>query len=427
MFESTELLKMYEAGVISKEELLHMENMRTMMKEQEILKQHNHPVTELSNKRWFTCVDDSSRNRGIREIKRSTREKVIEELARYYEAKNNHENLRLCDIFEEWLSYKVKRKHNKPETIKQNRASYTKYVKGKSIDLMKLKSISASDIEDWAIDTLTAFPMSAKAFNTNKIVLQGPLVYAFAKKHYIASNPWNSDEIDYKHLLNSRRIKPSKEMIFYEQEIAELLELFEVSYAKNRNIANLALKMNFDLGLRSGEICALKWKDVDWDSRHIFIQRMEDTTCEVVDFVKSDSSAGYRELFLTDNVIDILNRVKNDCKVMSEYIFCDEKGKRMATINFERRLIRAEKTLNWVTRKSTHCIRRTVASQALLRGLSLEDVRKNLGHNDSATTLIYIYSTVEPKELEKKIQENSILSNLDKSSKVSVSVCKKTS
>lgn len=33
---------------------------------------------------------------------------------------------------------------------------------------------------------------------------------------------------------------------------------------------------------------------------------------EVVDYVKSDSSAGYSELYLTDGVMQIFKRIKNE-------------------------------------------------------------------------------------------------------------------
>ncbi len=50
------------------------------------------------------------------------------------------------------------------------------------------------------------------------------------------------------------------------------------------------------MGLRIGELCALKWSDINWQNETIFIQRMEDSTGKVVEYVKSDSEAGYREL-----------------------------------------------------------------------------------------------------------------------------------
>lgn len=43
---------------------------------------------------------------------------------------------------------------------------------------MPLKDITTIDIEEWAIDILTEYHMTAKTFNTHKIVVMNALVYA---------------------------------------------------------------------------------------------------------------------------------------------------------------------------------------------------------------------------------------------------------
>ena len=59
-------------------------------------------------------------------------------------------------------------------------------------------------------------------------------------------------------------MRASAEMIFYADEIEELFEVLETGYQSNGNIVNLGLICNFDLGLRGGELCALKWLDINW-------------------------------------------------------------------------------------------------------------------------------------------------------------------
>ena len=107
-------------------------------------------------------------------------------------------------------------------------------------------------------------------------------------------------------------MRASAEMIFYADEIEELFEVLEKGYQSNGNIVNLGLICNFDLGLRGGELCALKWLDINWINETLFVQRQECTTGEVVYYVKSDSSAGYSELYLTDGVMQIFKRIKNE-------------------------------------------------------------------------------------------------------------------
>ena len=66
-------------------------------------------------------------------------------------------------------------------------------------------------------------------------------------------------------------MRASAEMIFYADEIEELFEVLEKGYQSNGNIVNLGLICNFDLGLRGGELCALKWLDINWINETLFV------------------------------------------------------------------------------------------------------------------------------------------------------------
>lgn len=393
-----------------------------MNKEAKVLEVHKTAITELDSGRWQTTVKDNSKKSGRREIKLSTYEKVIDRLYDFYYMNiDNSDSVRLCDIFQEWLDYKCKKKNNSEETKKQNLASYNKYVKGSKIDTLPLKSLKTIDLEEWAIDILTKYNMQAKIFNTHKIVVTGPLRYAKRKK-IILENPWSKEDLEYSHLFKSQRIKPSAEMVFYPDEISELLLEFQRGYAYNGNIANLGLSGNFELGLRIGELCALKWSDIDWANESIFIQRMEDSSGKVVEYVKSDSSAGYRELALSDEVIDIFKRIKRDCKMLSEFIFTKADGSRAEKMVFVHRLEKAEISLGWREKdnmKRSHCIRRTVASRMDASGWTLEEIRRWLGHTTTATTLKYIYNPFRESETKRKVKQLSILHTNEKCLQVS--------
>lgn len=318
---------------------------------------------------------------------------------------------KLCDIFEEWLAYKCRKKNNSGETKKQNLASYNKYVKGSRIDTIPLELIKTIDLENWAVDILLEHKLTAKSFNTHKIVVTGTLKYA-KRRGIISDNPWKKEELEYTHLFKSERIKPSAGMIFYPDEIEDLIKEFHRGYALNGNIANLGLKGNFELGLRIGELCALKWSDINWQNETIFIQRMEDSSGQVVEYVKSDSEAGYRELNLSDELLDIFRIIETDRKSSADYIFLKEDGTRADKMVFVHRLEKAELALGWKERnnmKRSHCIRRTVASRMDANGWALDEIRRWLGHTMTSTTLTYIYNPFRESETKKKVKNSSIL------------------
>ena len=113
------------------------------------------------------------------------------------------------------------------------------------------------------------------------------------------------------------------------------------SYAINHNSANIAVIVNFDLGLRVSELSALKWSDIDWKNNTVFIQRQESMRV-VEDYVKSDSAGGYRELPLSSQAASLLKKLQKDFGPVSEYIFCDADGRRKTSASIQKRLIYAQ-------------------------------------------------------------------------------------
>lgn len=386
-----------------------------MIKEQKVKSVHKYAITTLTDGRVGTWVPDETKVNNRRNVKAQKYDSKISKLYDFYFNSSDKKKLCLKDIFNEWLDYKCKKKNNSEQTRKQNIASYNKYVSGTKIDLMPLASIKTIDLENWAIDILLEHKMTAKSFNTNKIIITGSLKYA-KRRGWITENPWNKEELEYTHLFKSERIKPSADMVFYPDKIDDLVSEFERGYCVNGNIANLGLKGNFELGLRIGELCALKWTDINWKNETIFIQRMEDSSGNVVDYVKSDSEAGYRELDLSDELIEVFKRIKRDCKLLSEFIFVKEDGSRADKMVFVHRLEKAEIALGWQEKenmKRSHCIRRTVASRMDAMGWGLEEIRRWLGHTTKETTLKYIYNPFRESETKEKVKKSSILHTND--------------
>lgn len=383
-----------------------------MMKEKKVKSVHPYAFTPCSDGRLATWIPDETKPRGRRNVRASNYDVLIDKLYVFYFGDGLQEKqLRFCDVLEEWVAYKGKKKNNSDETIKQNRASYQKYVQGTTIDQMPLKKIKTIDLENWAIDVLINTPMTAKSFNTHKIVVTGTLRYA-KRQGLIPEDPWKKEELEYTHLFKSARRKPSADMIFYPDEIEDLIEEFDRGYELNGNVANLGLKGNFELGLRIGELCALKWSDINWQNETVFIQRMEDSSGQVVDYVKSDTETGYRELNLSDELIDIFKKIRRSSDILSEYVFLKADGSRADKMVFVHRLEKAEITIGWKesdNMKRSHCIRRTVASRMNANGWALDEIRRWLGHTMTSTTLTYIYNPFRESETQKKVKKMSIL------------------
>ena len=377
-----------ELAVVESSDIIQVDdelrnNMKLSAKEKFINKYHPYEITQLrgnySAGYWQTRLPDGKK------LKRADRTELIHALYAFY----SQEGLTISDIFGEWLEWKCDRRNNKADTKKQHQRHFNKYVAETKLSKIPLIKMTFEDCGDWAIETLKKFPMTAHRFNTAKIVVTGPLSYA-VRTHKISKTPWVKEAIDYSRLLRSERIRPADEVTFSKEELQALMDALLRDYNKYHNSVNLGLIINFDLGLRTGELAALKWSDIRGPEgkRSVFIHR-QDIGYDVEDAVKADAKAGYRELPISETGEALLDILKQDQAVPSEWVFTDQKGnrrKKHAFMDKLRELQRREFGL--VKTKSNKNIRMTVCSE-LGDDLGLAEAQRWLGHNQLSTTEKY--------------------------------------
>ncbi|MFQ5867890.1 MAG: tyrosine-type recombinase/integrase [bacterium] len=76
------------------------------------------------------------------------------------------------------------------------------------------------------------------------------------------------------------------------------------------------VKLACNTGLKRGEILNLKWKDIDFENRILYIIKNEDGKASKVK--------------LNHTAIDTLNKIKRHPK--SEYVFCDSEGNKYFSV-----------------------------------------------------------------------------------------------
>lgn len=144
-------------------------------------------------------------------------------------------------------------------------------------------------------------------------------------------------------------------------------------------------------GMRKSEILRLKWADVDFRRRIIYVL---------------DAKTGEREIPLNDLLFKVLLRVRKNPK--SPYIFCHKNGKPYKDIrrSFELALERAE-----IDDFRFHDLRHTFASHLVMGGVDLKTVQELLGHKTIQMTLRYSHLSHDHKRAAVNVLGNRMVTN----------------
>jgi integrase len=131
-------------------------------------------------------------------------------------------------------------------------------------------------------------------------------------------------------------------------------------------------------GLRKGEIVNIKWDDIDFRNRVIYI---------------ADTKNGEkREVSMNDLLTETLKSIKrNDT---SPYVFCDKEGK--PYYRFEKSFATALEKAG-IKDFRFHDLRHTFASNLVMEGVDLATVRELLGHKSIEMTLRYSHLSPDHK------------------------------
>lgn len=171
------------------------------------------------------------------------------------------------------------------------------------------------------------------------------------------------------------------------------------------------LLLIINLGLRVGEALALKWNDIDFDKKMIYINKTIQSN--IMNFNKehgdnttynrikqsTKTNAGVRILQLNDDVIWYLTELKGYDRrhnIVSDDICCTNVGTLNTSRNLQRSLDRLVKKAGIERRVTLHTLRHTFGSTLLRRGVNIAVISKLMGHaNINITYNKYIHAIKE--------------------------------
>lgn len=359
-------------------------------KREQVLKIHPYAITPPPPRpkgRWQTYYKEPDGTKKI--LRAQTREDLLDKLVKIYFTKSYLDRLTFKKLYAEWLVYK-KTITNSPNTIKRHEQHYKKYFKPSALNDKSMNQIDEILLETECNRIVKEFNMSRKEWGNVRSVLNGMYEYAVRRK-YLTENLVQKIKIHVKFRQVVK--KTGKTETYNTEELKALNQYLDMKYAETQDSAFIAVKLNFLLGLRVGELVSLKWDDwSDFNHLHIVREEVRDQTtnqCEVVEHTKTNCD---RFVVLVPKAINILQKLERQ----GEYIFMRD-GNRITARQIAYVLEKYAQRQG-VPTKSTHKMRKTYASNLNAHGVPLDCIREQLGHNNLSTTLGYIYNPLTEKE-----------------------------
>lgn len=373
-------------GIVDVDSVL---NMLMSKKRDQVLKIHPYAITPPTTDkgRWQTCYKDITGKR--KNIKAQSKEEILDKLIPIYFSSSYIDKMTFYELYEEWLAFKTT-VSDSANTIKRHKQHYRKYFEPSALHGMKINKIDEIILEQECNRIVKEFNLSRKEWCNIKTILNGMYTYAMRKK-YITENPVDRVQIYVKYRQVVK--KTGKTETYNTEELANLNNYLDKMYAETEDTVFLAVKVNFLLGLRVGELVALKWEDCQ-DLSHLHIVREEVRNQETNRYEVVDHTKTHRDRFvvLIPKAVSILQAIPKQ----GEYIFI-RNGERI-TARQVAYVLEKYAERQGVATKSTHKMRKTYASNLNAVGVPLDCIRELLGHSNLSTTLQYIYNPLTEKE-----------------------------
>jgi len=198
----------------------------------------------------------------------------------------------------------------------------------------------------------------------------------------------------------------------YEYKISKYL----MPYLKNKSITQiekycmkensakeLGILLCLNTGMRIGEICALKWKDIDLDRRIIYVcstmERIYDKNLKrtkiIIDTPKTKSSM--REIPMSNKLYNVLKPLKKKCN-NNQFFLTGDENKYIEPRSYQYIYKRALRKCKLKPHKF-HCLRHSFASECIEVGMDIKALSEILGHSNVNITLnIYVHSSYKNKK-----------------------------
>ena len=390
--EQKEVLELLEVAV--KSGIIDIDSVKqsmTKVKKDEILKNHPYKIYQGNDGRWRTYVSDSMSKQGRKLLVKSSETALVKVLVDYYnglEEEESNRRITLRRLYPRWIEYK-KLHTNAQSYIIRIESDWKKYYLNNSIIDVPIQRLNKLKLDVFAHKLIQDYCMTKNQYYNATVIIRQALLYA-VDLGIIVSSPFDQVSVDGKRMFRKVLKKQDCTQVFSPDELKALVLYAQEDFATTTSkypLAPLAVLFQLQTGIRIGELCALRYSDIE-NQNLIHIQRMlRRDTGEVVDHTKSDY--GDRRVPLTKTCEEIIQQVRAKQKELGvsaeDYIFSTtcapipEHAVAHLYTKYCKKIGRIH--------KSSHKARKTYISSLIDARININTVRNLVGHSDERTTL----------------------------------------
>lgn len=364
-------------------DLSDVENSIEAMKRDELLKKHSYEIWEGKDGKWYTYLPSKDGGRTLK--KRKSRKDLEKVIIDFYK---NQKEVLIKDIFQEWISQKLEYGEIQKQTYDRYKTDFDRFFNDTDISKTDIRRITEDDLEMFIRQTIKNMNLSNKSYSGLRLLIMGIFKYAKKQKYTEISITQFFGDLDLPRKCFARKVVKDDESVFTDSEVEKISRYVR----ENVSMINYGILLAFQTGVRVGELCTLKYSDIQGNKLRISRTevRYRDKDGNYVFEVRESpkTEAGNRDIILSSEAKKTLREIRR-LNPFGEYIFMKD-GKRIKEKAFSVKIVKICHYVG-IKERSMHKARKTYATKLINGGVDESIVVKQMGHTSIDCTKNHYY------------------------------------
>ncbi len=375
-----------------------VQNSMEAMKRKELLEKHPYKIWQGKDGEWYTYLPNQGNRRVLK--KRKFKNDLENIIIDYYK---NQRKIVLEDIFQEWVSQKLEYGEIRKQTYDRYTTDFHRFFDNSDIAEKDIRKITEDDLELFIRETIRSKGLSNKAYGGLRLLIIGIFKYAKKRKHTEISITQFMGDLDLPKKCFTRKAVKDEDTVFTDDEVEKISKYI----GENISLINYGILLAFQTGVRVGELCTLKYSDIQGNKLRIrrteVRYRNQDGkyVFEVRESPKTE--AGNRDIILNSDAQRTLKEIRK-LNPFGEYMFMSD-GKRIKEKAFSVKIVKICRYVG-IRERSMHKARKTYATKLINGGVDESLVVKQMGHTSiDCTKNHYYFNNKSDEDAAKQIEK----------------------